>query len=79
MQEKAEVLGVEGNQTVRCAVSYLVKIILISPTVGANSERSIGGIEAMISMGYGLDPMKVKAYQSSWNRSRNWKTILTMG
>lgn len=50
-------------------ITYLLKIILISPTVGANSKRSVGGIQTMVWMEYGLDPMKLKVYQSSWNRS----------
>ena len=62
----------EVNQIVRCVISYLLKIILISPIV-------VGGIETMISVGYGLDPMKVKAYQSSWNKSRHLKTLLPVG
>ena len=54
----------EENQTIRCVFSYLLKIILISPTVGANSEYSNGEMNSMTFVGYGLDPMKLKTYQS---------------
>jgi hypothetical protein len=50
-------------------ITYLLKIILISPTVGANSKRSNGRIQTMVCKEYGLGPMNLMAYQSSWNRS----------
>lgn len=40
---------------------------------------SIGGLETMRCVGYGLDSMKVKAYQISRHRSSQWRIVLTLG